>query len=290
MSQQHTTIIQTDYAPRILVQEDDGRWFKVLNWLFVSRTWAGMTEGPKSVLMPLLHHRRQDGLTLMNVPALADEAGLSIRGTQQALKTLLEHPAALLASHGPGIWEPLPERIWAGRAPACANPAAAAHAHASPRMAMRPPDQPEKDRDTSRPEPEGTVRADFGLAGWLAAASPLYAARPDGDPRSLLAALNLREPLLGLTADLDGLTAGEVWRTAQDVAGIPQGELRNPGRRAVIVAHRLFAARGLERPTGLRSEEVERQRMAAHRAERLKALGGGWAGLANARDARGGKA
>lgn len=125
-----------DPATVVFHEHDDGRWFRVLNWLTDSGVWAGMTDAMRSVLIVLLRHRDRGGLARIATAELARQAGLSVRGTQNALKQLSEHPAALLAWHGSGgagAWEPLPERHWAGRASPCAE----AHAHALERTGMR---------------------------------------------------------------------------------------------------------------------------------------------------------
>lgn len=299
----HTTTIRTDFAPtEVIVRGGDGRWHQVLNDLWDADIVSGLPDRDWRVLGAFLRLRdaRQPDHTHAPLGVLMRLTGRSRSYVYDGTNQLLGHAAGLLARVGSEVYHVLPGWPFAGRNRQSATVDDPVHnggqksTTADSRIGnVRAHQTTQRKTEISgfEPAPESD-RADRiqhapELAGWLAAAAPLMAPHmPDADPRRLLMLLNLREPTLKPTAALEGLTAAEVWRTAQDVAADPT--VRIPRVRPVILADRLFRARGLERPTGLRSAETERRRDAQVQAARLAALGDGWSSLARTRGERGG--
>ena len=117
----HTTLIQTEGPHRVTVEpSDDGRWFRVLNWLTQSGIWAALPANQKAVLIPLHQHRSPSGLVLVPLSVIGQEAGLGRSATYDAIQGLLAHPAGLLARQGIAL-AVLPDRLFVGRPPPSAT-------------------------------------------------------------------------------------------------------------------------------------------------------------------------
>lgn len=106
----HTTVISSDQPLELRLAQDD-RWFKVLNWLWDSGTWAEITDGQRNVLMTLVRLRDdQSGLSYAPIDDLCRLTGLRRAGVYKILAELVEHPRTLLARCGPSRFRTLPGR------------------------------------------------------------------------------------------------------------------------------------------------------------------------------------
>lgn len=122
---QHTTVIHGDQAVAqvIFAQPDDGRWFRLLNWLVDSGTWAVLEPSEASTLVVLARHASSDGTSLPAMEDLCSQSGLHRASVYRALKSL-EKRVVIRKVRG-GAYELFPGRPFAGRRqPAPAQPTA----------------------------------------------------------------------------------------------------------------------------------------------------------------------
>ena len=267
----HTTLIQTEGPHRVTVEpSDDGRWFRVLNWLTQSGIWAALPANQKAVLIPLHQHRSPDGLVLVPLSVIGQEAGLGRSATYDAIQGLLAHPAGLLARQGIAL-AVLPDRLFVGRPPpsATADTPVRNGGHFSATAEKRvvsvrapAPSQPEEEPKelawSERGATKDAVRKYLnargrGMAGW--AGYPLHWDL-DGVtcPKLALGMIDLREPLRSkVLAECPDLTVAEIVRTFD---AIRHGtNAKNP---PVLLAHRLLKQRGrqLPKPAPVHSREA----------------------------------
>jgi hypothetical protein len=116
-AQRHITCISSDAPVEIRIDDSDGTWFRVLNWLIDSGVWSTLQRSEMAVLGVLLRHRNQDGLVLgLSIDTIARLAGLKRSQAYASLAALATHPAGLLAhDKRRSFFEPLPGRCWASR-------------------------------------------------------------------------------------------------------------------------------------------------------------------------------
>lgn len=274
---QHTTRAYIEHAADQRVDitiapiENDGRWFRVLNWLIDSGVWASLSDHARSMLTVLMRHRGADGLVRFDPRAVPSpieymgwQAGLSRSGAYRALTILREHPTGLLAVVAPQVWEPLPNRQWAGRSAdppdrGIQNPI---HGTGNPtsgtgtEVALRGTRarQPEKELRLNT----NTKEISHVEPGWAGAdRDDLFG--DTHDPATVLRKLGVREPLLTWTANLEDLTTEEIYRTAASVEmecrNYPRA-VRNP---VAVVCARLWEARGLDLPRGRRRRAIDQR-------------------------------
>lgn len=283
---EHTTIIRTDYEPTIIVQQDDGRWFRALNWLNDSGIWAALPPTHKAVMWPLHRHRGPDGLMVQPLSLIGREAGLGRSATYEAIQGLLAHPAGLLARHG-SVFIVMPGRTFAGRPSATADTPvrgggrfSAAADDAAPALRAHQ-NQPTKRQETEIGQDQtGNQRVQaraerelsrMGLVGWPSLSLWGQRAFAAGDAAGVLRDLGAGEGLYGQLDGLADLTVDEVMRRAAEV-GADAKAINKP----YCLCCRLAAARGvkLERP------EIGRARQ----------MGDEWAELARVRVNKRGRA
>lgn len=274
----HTTTIRTDFAPsEIIVRGDDGRWFRVLNWLNDSGIWAALPANQKAVMWPLHRHRQPSGLMVQPLSLIGREAGLGRSATYDAIQGLLAHSASLLARHGSALIV-LPGRDFAGRASATADAAvrdggrfsATADAAVPPLRALRT-NQPKDKRQDSKPDqtkeetPDARARL---LVGWKGLGQTFRLADHARTPREALAMLRVGEPRLSATADLARLTIAEIEAIAIEVRADPEAQ-----NKPLCLSTRLFYRRGLLPPAD--AQTTRRIRLGdliddVHRLERIR--------------------
>lgn len=241
-SRQHTTVIATDFEPRIVVQEDDGRWFRILNW-FYDEVVPDLNGAPLKLMLGMLRHRdTPSGLVARSRQQFADELRLSKGGLSAAFTTLTTHPAGLLAIRGSSLFEPLPGRTFAGRIvvpePPKTSHAARGVVHSSEpvvrhsELQFTPANQVSKERARARParlvETETQTSGQesrSGPAGWSGRQTPwpelsLFGrmAAERGDVRAVLEDLRLRPPALDDVMRIPGLSLGRILAVAGEVA------------------------------------------------------------------------
>lgn len=140
----HTTVINSDQAiVEVRFAEDDGTWFRVLNWFIDSGALAGLSPSATKVFLVLLRHASRDRTSLPSRDTLIRDSGLSKSQVYNAIAELeagdelprevseryarLGRPPARLIRRVPhGAWEVFPDRPFAGRrdGPQAAAPAA----------------------------------------------------------------------------------------------------------------------------------------------------------------------
>ncbi|MCC6295386.1 MAG: hypothetical protein IT469_01625 [Pseudomonadales bacterium] len=248
---QHTTIIATDFEPRIIVQEDDGRWFRVLNW-FYDEVVPDLNGAPLRLMLGMLRHRdNRTGLVARSRQQFGDELRLSKGGLSAAFTTLTTHPAGLLAIRGSSLFEPLPGRTFAGRIlvpgsstvePPSPGSLQRTGVHSSEpeftgvnrgftganspsveRARARPARLVKTETQTAGPA-EGERDARSGPAGWsgqtpwpqLSLFGRMAAER--GDVRGVLEDLRIRPPALLQVLDIRGLSVDRILAVAGEVA------------------------------------------------------------------------
>ena len=111
----HIQVAPGDGATVTVRPTDDGRWFRVLNWLVDAGYWALLPDAQRNVLIVLARHRREDGLSAAGLDALCAGSGLAKPTAYKALAGLLAHKPALVRKHGPELWELFPDRPFATR-------------------------------------------------------------------------------------------------------------------------------------------------------------------------------
>ena len=257
----HTTLIQTEGPHRVTVEpSDDGRWFRVLNWLTQSGIWAALPANQKAVLIPLHQHRSPNGLVLAPLSVIGQEAGLGRSATYDAIQGLLAHPAGLLARQGIAL-AVLPDRLFVGRPPPSATAdtpvrnggqfsatADTRHLAVRAHAPSQPEEEPEELAWAKRGiTPEATKRymdaRGRGMAGWTG-----YPVHWDLEgvtcPRLALGMLDLREPRRQQVLDLcPDLTVEEIVRTFDQIR--MGTNVKNP---PMVLAHRLLKQRGRQLP------------------------------------------
>ncbi len=125
----HISVAHGDGAVVTVKPTDDGRWFRVLNWLVDAGHWSRLTDAQRNVFVVILRHRRTDDkLAPVLLPAICGATGLRESAVYEAVKGLLAHNPPLLRKHAPGLWEPFPQRSFKARP----DPTAASIAHKSP--------------------------------------------------------------------------------------------------------------------------------------------------------------
>lgn len=257
---QHTTVIATDFEPRIIVQEEDGRWFRVLNW-FYDEIVPTLSVAPLKLMLGMLRHRdNATGLVSRTRKQFEAELRLSKQAVSDGIIHLKAHPCRLLVEHGPTSFEPMPGRFLAQRgSPPSRTPVRPGGQKSAPadsvsieRARARPP-RLVKTETQNQTQPE-EMRAD--PAGWSGSRPPADAARrwPElslwgqmaearGDMRGVLEDLGIRPPTLELVAAIPGLSIARILATAAAVADDQQA--RN---KAACLAGRLL---GRRLPTGV---------------------------------------
>lgn len=120
----HTTIVNSDQAIAEVnvrfVQEDDGRWFRLLNWLVDSGLWASLPEAGQGVLVVLARHASPDGTSLPSFETLIAQSGKSRSAVYRGLKQLRAVGLIEILPHG--AWRIFPGREFAGRRPRDGTP------------------------------------------------------------------------------------------------------------------------------------------------------------------------
>ena len=109
------SVMHGDGAVVTVRPTDDGRWFRVLNWIIDAGHWANLPDPQRNVLIVLARHRREDGLSAAGIDALCAGSGLARPTAYRALAGLLAHTPRILCKHGPELWELFPGRAFAGR-------------------------------------------------------------------------------------------------------------------------------------------------------------------------------
>lgn len=292
---QHTTVIATDFEPRIIVQEDDGRWFRVLNW-FYDEIVPDLTGSTLKLMLGMLRHRdNTTGLVARSRQAFADELRLSKGGLSAAFTALTTHPAGLLAIRGSSLFEPLPGRQFAGRpiVPAVPPPAQTGSlqrtgVHSSEpeftpaNREFTPANQVSIERARARPPrlvkaetqnqtaPDAVVADPVGWSGprpvppapsvrrWPELSLWGQMAEQRGDVRGVLEDLGIRPPTLDVVAAAPGLSIARILVVAALVAEDPEAR-----SKPACLAGRLL---GRKLPTGIEARgggRLDRVEMAA---------------------------
>ena len=85
----HTTVINSD-QPILEVRfaEDDGTWFRVLNWFIDSGALAGLSPSATKVFLVLLRHASRDRTSLPSRDTLIRDSGLSKSQVYNAIAEL----------------------------------------------------------------------------------------------------------------------------------------------------------------------------------------------------------
>ena len=293
MSQDHTTIIRTDYEPRIIVQEDDGRWFRVLNCIMDDGTAASLPGEAFFVLMAHLRRRDANGLARWTVDQISKYTKRHRVTVFRAHEALTAAKPMLLKRHSDSVWEPLPGKRFAGQrgeqsgqsgmlqscnlGSAAPQPQCCSTATAPP---LRPfLNQPAKTEDreigqTGNRLIEQHAKAEVlrrGLVGWPELSLFGQRAFAAGDVAGVLRDLGAGEGLYGQLDGMTDMTVAEVMTRAGEV-GADKSVINKP----YALCYRLAASRGvkLERPEIGRARRMDDE----------------WAELARVRVAKRGKA
>lgn len=285
MSQDHTTIIRTDYEPRIIVQ-DSGEWCRLFYW-FIDDVAPDLTGGQLKIQLHLCRIAdRQTGRARTSRASIAARMKLSPGTVSDDLKRLLAYPARLLAEH-PESFVVFPGHRYAGRGdpPDSAGRTRLRQAEenfggpntrAESLRAHHQPSKQEREIGNTKPN-RGESRQDSstrGVVGWSCWPElSLFGQRAfaAGDVAGVLRDLGAGEGLYGQLEGLADLTVAEVMARAAEVGA--DGKVLN---KPYTLCYRLAASRGvkLERP------EIGRARR----------MGDEWAELARVRVAKRGKA
>ena len=104
MSQQrHTTVIQSDSEPTIVIDDANGGWFRLWNSIVLSGKWASLSSAAKAVLVVLAQHANREWIAFPGRARIQKYAGVGRTQARSAVRELEAKGLIVLRGAGSGL-------------------------------------------------------------------------------------------------------------------------------------------------------------------------------------------